>query len=275
MRWSKLSGVLMAGSLTASCELAVTFQDVPLGAGGSGGDTTSTTGGGDTGGTTTTTTTTPTSDTGGTGGTTSTGGGGTTTTGSGGASLCGNMMVEAGEECDDANDVEGDGCFKCQLDCGCAGCTIGKACPDCGPAAGAVTYEDAGTKHCYLFIPTASQREPARSSCQLWGGDLAAPSTVAEMTKVIAPEIITVFAAGDVNARCWTGGNDIATEGVYQWANGEPWNLPPAGPAWEVNEPDGVGFNCILIGANGTIRDRECTFLAPFLCERPPPPPPP
>lgn len=34
----------------------------------------------------------------------------------GGAAICGNEIVEPGEECDDGNDLPGDGCFNCQFE---------------------------------------------------------------------------------------------------------------------------------------------------------------
>lgn len=253
MHWSQLLGVLIGVGCLSGCELLVTFESVPDGTSGSagaGGTASSTTAGG---------------------GNETTGGGGTTTTTTSSGPVCGNGETEAGEECDDDNDVGGDGCLDCKLDCGCPGCAAGTACPGCGQDAGSVTYKDPDTGHCYLFIPTPTAWPDSRAKCESWGGDLAALSTAAEMAELVAPDIVTVFVGGDVNGRCWLGGNDLAMEAAYVWSNGEAWSLPPAGPAWLVGEPTGgTASNCLLTGADGTLRDRACSEVFPFLCERSP-----
>jgi cysteine-rich repeat protein len=186
-------------------------------------------------------------------------------------SACGDEVVDEGEECDDGNEVAGDGCDACTLDCGCPGCMAGAPCTGCSADLTLVGYKDAASKQCYLFNPTAVSWDAARASCMTWGGDLAALSTAAEMSTITGSGIITTFQTGDVNARCWNGGNDGGNEGVYQWSNGEPWQGAPAGPSWNAGDPNGgIAQNCFAFGPDGTLHDRVCTDAVPFLCERSP-----
>lgn len=237
------------------------------GAGGSGGQTTTTPSGG-AGGQTTSSTTDTTSSTTSTTSTTTT----TTTTTTTMKPVCGDGNVDMGEECDDANDTEGDGCFKCKKDCGCPGCQVGQLCNNCGPDPNAVEYKDPTTKHCYAYVPAAKNWNDARTACKsdAFKGDLAGLSTQTEMSMILGTKIIGVFQVPDPsNARCWTGGNEIGSQGTYKWANGEMWQAPPAGPSWGAGEPNDATDDCFVIGSDGTLRDRNCANDSfQFLCER-------
>jgi cysteine-rich repeat protein len=190
--------------------------------------------------------------------------------GTGGGALCGDGQIEPVEECDDGNEIEGDGCYQCKYDCGCPGCSAGAECKNC-PAMGLSSFKDTGSKHCYTYNPTVATWDDARAACVGLGGDLAAPSTVAEGQSVLDLKHLPIFSAGDPNARCWTGGNDVATEGVFVWSNGEMWNAAPPGIAWSAGEPNGgTASNCVVIGPDATVRDRNCIEPLPFLCERGP-----
>lgn len=209
---------------------------------------------------------------------TSTGGastGGTTTGGAGGTTtstpvpVCGNNVVESGEDCDDGNPVDGDGCNACHKDCGNPGCVAGTVCNDY-PVTGLFTLKDPSSGHCYTLEPAAKSWNEARQECTLLGtgGDLVAPSTAAEMTFVLKLPIFMGANSGD--GRFWTGGNDQAQEGVYKWSNSEQWNTPQmGGPSWKGGEPNGGSSdNCFPVGPDGTLRDRNCTadnFW--FICE--------
>jgi cysteine-rich repeat protein len=266
-RWVVASFATAFVALLSGCLL----DGSPLGAGGAGGAAT-------------TGTTPPAGEA---GGDTAAGGGGGGATGGGGASAeggaagaaggegggpsCGDGSVDDGEVCDDGNDVEGDGCFGCQLDCGCPGCAAGMLCPSCGPNDSSVSFKDPATSRCYAFVPGTRTWTEARDLCEGWGGALAGLSTAVEMGAVLAANIIEPFLDGDPdgNARCWTGGNDRVQQGNYEWVNGEGWLAPPDGPSWNAGEPNGGrSSDCIVIGVNGTIRDRDCQEAFPFLCER-------
>src|SRR5262245_47255435 len=142
-----------------------------------------------------------------------TGAGGGGGTGGTGEPVCGNSVVEEGEECDDGNSLLDDGCD--------AGCAF-----DCR---GLGERQDAVGGHCYRKIEKPRTWLDAREKCQeLRGGfDLAALSTQPEFAE------LTMLFAGDY----WLGGSDLEVEGIFKWANGELWvytyNLPP----WLATEP--------------------------------------
>ena len=175
--------------------------------------------------------------------------------------VCGDGYIGPGEECDDANAVSGDGCNACNVVCD----TDGFGGQDAFP------FEVADSHHCYLyaFAPEASW-DKARTSCQDWGGDLAALSTEQEIGDVV--ELLA-----EVGQDVWIGGSDLALEGFFQWSNGElwsysgeqpPWDDPVAGPA----EPAGGTLeNCVEISSNGELNDAQGGLQQTYLCERPPP----
>lgn len=311
MRWNHALLILASGALPFGCSLIAPFDRDKIGESGGGGEagssamggasssgsvgmTTSTTGGmSSTGGTMTTSATTGqggmmTTSSASTGGSMTTSGQGgmmttstsvstgeggmmTTSSTSSGGAICGNGMVEPGEECDDGNAIEGDGCYNCLLDCGCEGCQAGMLCEGCGPSAGSVTYKDPASKHCYLYGGTEEAWPVARSECSAWGGDLAGFSTVIELNMIKDTGILKSLAGGAPSARCWVGGNDQAAEGQYVWANGELWNDPPVGLSWASAQPDGgANQNCVYIDGQYMMRDRECSIFASFVCERGP-----
>lgn len=259
-----LAAALAALAAGAGCDLVAGLDAVKFeGSGGSGGSGAA--GGG----------------TGGAGAATSAGGGGGEPGGSGGAPVttstgpvCGDGVIESGEDCDDGNDVEGDGCHACALDCGCAGCLAGTACADC-PAAGQTTFKDLATKHCYVSSLTVTTWPVALSTCQSLGAGwgLGAPSTVAEMDMLMsAPGLpIDDYLAANANNRFWTGGNDQAAEGTFVWQNGEPWLAPPAGMTTESLV---ASDDCLVIGLTAgvvTLRGRVCgTDTFSFFCEHTP-----
>ena len=200
------------------------------------------------------------------------GSGAATTTGdstaSGGGSVCGNGEKEDGEACDDGNATEGDGCFECRADCGCPDCVAGEPCAGCEEIKGAVLLKDPASKRCYLFIPAKRAPTDARDACVDWGGDLVAPSTQAEMDLLVDPDFVAAFVAGADPSLVWTGGRH---DGTWKWQNGEPWKLPPDGPAWQGGNPNPAsGTDCAAMDADGKILDRFCSDGLPFMCERAP-----
>lgn len=179
--------------------------------------------------------------------------GGAANGGSGGvAPGCGNGIVDValGEECDDGNQVSGDFCHGCIVEC------QGSKDPD--------------TFHCYKLEPVAETWAAARSACQAWGGDLVALSDSDEHDFVN-----TLY---NVDGPYWTGGSDQATEGVYTWSNGEPWGYEP----WEPGEPTDDGTlnldeDCVDIYDDPVegplLGDNPCDQLNQYICERYPPVP--
>jgi len=168
--------------------------------------------------------------------------------GSGSVSDCGNGVVEPGEECDDGNDDDGDGCDHA--------CVV-----ECPPP----RHKHPSTHHCYWHRTTPHSWDDARQWCTSrgLGWDLAAITSESErdwVDQVVDPQ-------GDY----WIGANDIVTDTVWQWSNGEPWGYD----AWGNDEPDnGDGEDCCqsrpLDPGADLWADSGCTDAMRFLCEMTP-----
>jgi len=192
----------------------------------------------------------------GTGGSTNTGGS-TGTGGQGGspAPTCGDGFIDAndGEECDDGNPNDQDGCSGCIVDC---------------PID---AFKDPATNHCY-FVAEGFHGEfqDAEDACKNTapGTTLAALSTSAEFNLVIGE-------VGDDDQ--WIGGNDLDVENAFEWTNGEPWNFVDGDFPWAATQPNDETKpeeqDCVGLGTyTGSLRmyDRECIDSFDALCERVP-----
>lgn len=160
--------------------------------------------------------------------------------------MCGNGKIEPGEQCDDANSIQGDGCFDCKVEC-----------------SGNNMVLDPKSNHCYELIATPSTWDGARGLCQMWFGDLATITSPEEQG------IIEAIAATDG----WIGATDAAMEGTWVWVTNEPF----AYSNWNAGEPNnsGTGENCAeLYGGMSTApfkwNDGPCTAMLPAYCERAP-----
>ena len=127
------------------------------------------------------------------------------------------------------------------------------------PCSGAGEFSDPATQHCYRFVATPLLDWPsARTDCQSWGGDLAALTSLAELTLVLP----------HLQDGTWIGASDAAVEGTWVWVTGEPWGYT----AWETNEPNASGdclwfWHATLTGWD----DTDCATPHAYLCERPGP----
>ena len=154
---------------------------------------------------------------------------------------CGDGKKTGIEECDDGNDVAGDGCSACQMDCG------------------AGEIEDPGTHHCYRFVATAASWSDAEADCASQGAHLASITSGSERA----------FLAGQgLDGDLWLGGTDAVTEGKWVWADGEVWSYGD----WNFTEPNNLfGEDCLLGTPDGMHwNDLSCEELQPYLCERRP-----
>ncbi len=88
------------------------------------------------------------------------------------------------------------------------------------------------TGHWYMINPTPMTWQEARVAAESAGGYLATITTGAE-NKWISETFGITFNEDYY----WFGGNDLAIEGDWQWANGEPWSYTN----WHVNEPNNSG----------------------------------
>lgn len=187
------------------------------------------------------------------------GGGGTTTssssstsTGAGGgdggaggtaAPVCGNGLIEAGEECDGGAGAAG--CTdSCKLDC-----------------IGADEHEDSATFTCYRWVTLAQPWGVARDDCVAWGGYLVSIGSAAEQ------QLFGAFVTDDA----WIGASDLAIEGAFGWESGEPFVFT----AWAAGEPNDSAANEDCAEMRPILmmqwNDLDCASPLGYLCERPRP----
>jgi cysteine-rich repeat protein len=173
--------------------------------------------------------------------------------------VCGNGVIEAGEECDDAGHTGPDGCD--------AECRV--VCADRGP--GTIKSAD---YHCYNGYDAANF-DGAIAACEKRGAHLVTVSSADEN------KIARMF----VNDGKWIGGREdvpltMMGSGQYAWLTGEPFTYTN----WAKEEPnrleyhcEGGGFNshcyehCITILGDGTWADRKCDVSDGYVCEWEPP----
>jgi len=184
------------------------------------------------------------------------------------APVCGNGILEAGEECDDSGHTGRDGCDACKVECSQLDTS-------------AVESSD---HHCYVGYDAADFKG-AQEACVGRGAYLATISS-AEENKVVR---------GLVNNSKWIGGfEDVSPNtkgaGAYVWSNGEPFTYTN----WAQGEPDLAkvrcdgamgGYNggpsggpaqtscyehCISIQGDGTWIDARCEVSDGYVCEWPP-----
>jgi len=189
--------------------------------------------------------------------------GGTAGTADGGSSnpdpmpmdpVCGNGILEQGEQCDDAGHAGHDGCdANCKVVCS-------------EHAQGALESED---HHCY-FGYDQLDFAMAQADCVKRGAHLA---TIANATE---NQLVLKF----INNSKWIGGlEDVAPTqpgtGAYAWITNEPF----AYTNWAPQEPNrldthcGGSFNqhcyehCIAILGDGSWADRRCDMPDGYVCE--------
>ncbi len=176
-----------------------------------------------------------------------------TTTGLGGAggtgstmSLCGNGVVDPGEECDDGNSALNDGCSNCKVDC-----ELG-------------AMKDPVNHHCYHLFVMATQAAPAEMFCELWGGQ----SGLGHLVSISdASEETFVSGLGLGTNTPWMGGGDsVVAPSVYTWYDGTTFQYTD----WALGKPDHAGTEtCLYMHADGTWDDHDCAATLPgFICER-------
>jgi len=188
-----------------------------------------------------------------------------------GGGTCSNGTVELGEQCDDGNLVDTDGCrngcvwARCGdgvvrahvEECDDGNTSSADACSSSCQSCSGVTED--GTGHCYRWGGVMEGWSDAALTCEGYGGYLASLTTLSEQqfTSLQAPGF-----------PYWTGLNDIQTEGTYVWFNAEPVGSIP----WDSGQPNGGIDNndCIWAQApSGELNDLGCTSatVARALCE--------
>ncbi len=191
---------------------------------------------------------------------------------------CGNGTIDAGEECDDTNTTDGDGCdMSCAIEEGysCSGepseCSAytpecgndvvddGEECDDgnllsddgCSRLCTDEAPADCGDLGCnrrmtygdnsYLFYHNESiiSWQDAESNCQGIGGHLVSITSAEEGDAVND----LIGASQDL----WLGFSDLESPGTYVWTSGEPFDYTH----WFSGQPNGGGEHCGLFAHSG------------------------
>ena len=164
---------------------------------------------------------------------------------------CGDGSLDAGEDCDDGNRTNDDGCQSdCTLVCG----------------AGVVddilavrALFDPLTGRCLAAFSTSFTRSEAEAHCQARFGHLVAISSAEENDAVA-----TVSGSVDM----WIGYSDSSEEGLFVWSSHEGHHFE----AWNPGEPNDTGGSedCVEIrGDNDLWNDISCDSTQGFVCELP------
>jgi cysteine-rich repeat protein len=198
-------------------------------------------------------------------GTNTAGGGGDSPSGSGGSSgaggagaggganmpqpidKCGDALVDAAEECDDGNTVDGDGCSGCLVDCDGA------------------ELKHPVTNHCYRLVKLKAHWQAAESDCNVWGGAAGLGKLVSIQSK-FEQELVQNLGSGHER---WIGATDAAIEGQFAWSDGSPFGYDN----WRSGEPNNKGNNggeedCAEIEGDGQWDDQPCEKTKYYICER-------
>ena len=166
----------------------------------------------------------------------------------GAIATCGNQVIDPGEECDDGNPVEGDGCTTL--------CRAGASCQAADRPGAEALSVDPGNGHCYARYTAAETFDGASTACASGQGHLVTITSSAEQQGAAA--------LGAVGGVYWIGAVDDAndTDSVFAWVTNEPWSYTSFAP----NEPDddlalgGTG-ECLAITGTGWV-DTNCDFDA-------------
>ncbi|MDF3066412.1 MAG: hypothetical protein K0R38_2013 [Polyangiaceae bacterium] len=167
--------------------------------------------------------------------------------------VCGNGIIETGEQCDDAGQAGMDGCEKCQVNCMHFG-------------AGAVKSDD---HHCYRGYDEETF-EGAVAACKERGAHLVTITSAAEN------EVVSDL----VNSSKFIGGwEDLGLmeegQGDYGWITGEALSYTN----WAQGEPDQDNFSCsgwgnqrcyehcLIMNGQGTWEDHRCDQPDGYACE--------
>jgi cysteine-rich repeat protein len=199
---------------------------------------------------------------------------------------CGDGVVDAGEQCDDGNDRDSDGCLRSCRFPRCGDGLVRAGVEECDPAApGAAascssnclrcggdgaSFAHPETGHCYTLVATPAPWSRARTNCGLAGGYLATYATSRETREVFDALVVRS------RAPLWMSRfRAIERESGGVWDNDERlpaaslfriWDGPPA-------EPEGCFLQIPRMGVdqqNPAVvwRATPCSEPAPYLCER-------
>ncbi len=169
------------------------------------------------------------------------------------ARSCGDKRISSGEECDDGNQINGDGCTN--------------ACVRCGASDGDARFSWDKNASCYTRHDRPTDWAAAADYCASGGGHLVVPTTNVEH------DLVTTTLLQGMPGNTWMGLSDRAEKTVWTWITGEPDFINQ----WRNSRPDTTPMDadCVALvpKSNGPGYDwiaRPCGEKARLVCERPP-----
>jgi cysteine-rich repeat protein len=170
-------------------------------------------------------------------------------------SICDDQFVDEalGEECDDANDIEEDGCTTL--------CKSGTPCNNNEFNVGSGATTDPSTGNCYVQVnPPGLNIDwfAAEADCNAHNnGHLASIESQAIQDLVAA----IVSRGGQI---VWIGLNDQVVENSFVWSDGTPFLFAN----FAVGEPNNfANQDCVAMEIDGTWDDEDCGNLHRYICE--------
>jgi len=181
-------------------------------------------------------------------------------------SVCGNGVIEAGEECDGGASKEKDGCSDdCQV-----------VCAEHGP-----DLVESADHHCYGGYDQADFAG-SREACTMKGAHLATIGSAAENEVVASLVKVSKYLGGFEDVPLMSEGT-----GEYGWITGEPLSYT----SWKQGEPSRSGSrcaqtlpggpspigtklcyeHCVAMVADGKWDDQLCDRVDGYVCEWEPP----
>lgn len=174
-------------------------------------------------------------------------------------SACGDSVVDPGEECDDGNTRDGDGCSS--------------RCVRCGVTEGDARGSWSGNGHCYVRHDRPLPWRQASEACIAEDGHLATFASIYE------DQAARTAVLSGAQPGVWIGMHEATTEGVLEWVTGEPILVKHFPLAGGVVDPLGdrdcvalhpaVAPDLPILEALATWRMDLCSVPRPFVCERP------
>jgi cysteine-rich repeat protein len=169
------------------------------------------------------------------------------------ARSCGDGIIQRGEDCDDGNRVNNDGCTN--------------GCVRCGPSDGNARTTWEKSSSCYTRHDDPKDWPAAAEACGAGGGHLLATGTGSEQ-EAVGSEILL-----PAPATYWIGLSDRSEEGTFAWVTREPIftrNWRKDEPAATTSDHDCATLSPKLSGPGFDWVVRPCGEKQRYVCEFPP-----